>query len=394
MKIGIDVRCLVEGRRTGVEEYTLNVLRYLFEIDQKNDYVLFLNSFREPEASLNWIEKYSNVTLKKFRFPNKLLNLFFWYFGWPKIDKMLGGADIFFMPNITFFGLSKKTKLISTIHDLSFERYPEFFSIKRRLWHIFVNPKKICRRANKIIAVSESTKKDIVSLYKINAGKIKVIHNGLAEKFKVINRNDEKLIKIKEKYQLPYKFILYFGTIEPRKNVISVLKAFEGLKKSGSEEAKKFKLVIAGSDGWSSEEAYFLIKNSRWKEDIILINNVQEEDKEYFYNLASVFVYPSFFEGFGFPPLEAMVSGVPVIASNNSSVAEIVGEAGTLIDPAKPQEIFQALQEIISSKDLREKLVQKGLQKAKEFQWKAGAEDLLKLCYNLGNNARKRGKKK
>lgn len=408
MKIGIDVRCLAEGRRTGVEEYTLNVLRYLFEIDRKNDYVLFLNSFREPEASLNWIEKYSNVTLKKIRFPNKLLNLFFWYFGWPKIDKMLGGVDVFFMPNITFFGLSGKTKLISTIHDLSFERYPEFFSIKRRLWHVFVNPKKICRRANKIIAVSESTKKDLISLYKINADKIEVIHNGLAEKFRVINRNDEKLIKVKEKYQLPYKFILYFGTIEPRKNVISVLKAFEGLKSEFSHPSEPvgpahlpsgrggadFKLVIAGSDGWSSEEAYFLIKNSCRKDEIILINNVQEEDKEYFYNLASVFVYPSFFEGFGFPPLEAMACGIPVIASNNSSVAEIVGEAGTLIDPAKPQEIFQALQEIISSKDLREKLVQKGLQKAKEFQWKAGAEDLLKLCYNLENNARKRGKKK
>jgi len=390
MKIGIDVRCLAEGRRTGVEEYTLNILRHLFAIDQKNDYVLFLNSFREPETSLNWIEKYPNVTLKRFRFPNKLLNLFFWYFGWPKIDKMLGGVDIFFMPNIIFFGLSKKAKLISTIHDLSFERYPEFFSFKRRLWHVFVNPKKICRRADKIIAVSESTKNDLISLYKINPEKVHVIYNGLAEKFRVIDRNDEKLIKIKEKYQLPYKFILYFGTIEPRKNVISVLKAFERLKKSGSEEAKKFKLVIAGSDGWSSEEAYSLIKNSQWKEEIILINNVQEEDKEYFYNLASVFVYPSFFEGFGFPPLEAMACGVPVIASNNSSIAEIVGEAGILIDPAKPQEIFQALQEILSDKDLREKLAQKGLQKAKEFQWKTGAQELLKLCYNLGNKKKKK----
>lgn len=393
MKIGIDVRCLAEGRRTGVEEYTLNVLRNLFEIDRKNDYVIFLNSFREPEAGLNWIEKYSNVTLKKFRFPNKLLNLFFWYFGWPKIDKMLGGVDVLFMPNITFFGLSGKTKLISTIHDLSFERYPEFFSTKRWLWHIFVNPKKICRRANKIIAVSESTKKDLVSLYEINAGKIEVIRNGLAEKFKVINRNDEKLIKIKEKYRLPYKFILYFGTIEPRKNVISVLKAFEILKKTENEDMKKIKLVIAGSDGWSSKEAYFLIKNSRQKDEIILINNVQEEDKEYLYNLASIFVYPSFFEGFGFPPLEAMASGVPVIVSNNSSVAEIVGEAGILIDPGRPSEIFLALREILSNRGLQEKLVQKGLQKTKKFQWKTGAEDFLKVCYNLGNNSRKRGKK-
>lgn len=392
MKIGIDARCLVEGRRTGVEEYTLNILRHLFEIDRKNEYVLFLNSFREPETSLNWLEKYPNVTVKRFRFPNKLLNLFFWYLGWPKIDKMLGGIDVFFMPNITFFGLSKKAKLIIAFHDLSFERHPDFFSAKRRLWHVFVNPKKICREADKIIAVSKSTKNDLVSLYGIDSEKINVVYNGLAEKFRVISRNDEKLIKVKEKYQLPYKFILYFGTIEPRKNVLSVLEAFEKLRESGGESSQKLRLVIAGSDGWSNEEVFSAIEKSEWRSEIIVIKNVEEEDKEYLYNLASVFVYPSFFEGFGFPPLEAMASGVPVIVSNSSSLAEIVGDAGILIDPGKPDEIYRAIQEIIASPDLREKLSQKGLQKAKEFQWKNSAEELLKLCYNLGNSSAKAGK--
>lgn len=386
MKIGIDARCLVKGRRTGVEEYTLNVLHHLFEMDRKNDYVLFLNSFREPETNLVWTEKYSNVEIKKFRFPNKLLNFCFWYLGWPKIDKMLDDIDVFFMPNIIFFSLFRKTRSIITIHDLSFERYPEFFSPKKRLWHIFINPKKICQKASKIIAVSESTKNDLVSSYKINPEKISLIYNGLSDKFGIINRNDAKLIQIKEKYQLPYKFILYFGTVEPRKNVISILKAFEKFKEfcqKENSELSKYKLVIAGSDGWSNKEIYSSIRKSRWKGEIMVINNIQEEDKKYLYNLASVFVYPSYFEGFGFPPLEAMASGVPVVTSNNSSIVEIVGKAGILIDPGRPEEIFLALKEILSNRDLREKLSQKGIEKAKEFKWEKNASELLKLCYNL-----------
>lgn len=389
MKIGIDARCLIRGRRTGVEEYTLNIIRHLFEIDKKNEYVLFLNSFRESETSMIWIEKYSNVTIKRFRFPNKLLNFCFWYFGWPKIDKMLDGIDVFFMPNIIFFGLSRKIKLIVTIHDLSFERYPEHFSLKKRLWHIFINPKKICQKADKIIAVSESSKNDLVSIYDIDPEKIAVIYNGLSKKIRIIDRNNEKLIQTKEKYQLPYKFILYFGTIEPRKNVISALKAFEKFKEfcqKENNELSKYKLVIAGSDGWSNRELYSSIKNSRWKDEIMVINNITEEDKEYLFNLASVFVYPSHFEGFGFPPLEAMASGVPVIASNNSSIVEIIGKAGILIDPGKPNEIFLALKEILSNRDLREKLSQEGVKKAGKFDWENNVQQLLKLCYNLESN--------
>lgn len=394
MKIGIDVRCLAEGRRTGVEEYTLNILHHLFELDQKNDYVLFLNSFREAETSLAWIEKYPNVSLKKSRFPNKFLNLFFWYLGWPKIDQILGGVDIFFMPNIIFNSLSRKVKSITAIHDLSFERYPEFFSLKRRLWHVFVNPKKICQKTDRIIAVSESTKKDLVSLYKINSERIIVVPNGLSEKFRIINRNDEKLIKVKEKYQLPYKFILYFGTIEPRKNVFSVLQAFEKFRefaqKNKNEEFSKFKLVLAGADGWCNKKIYSSIEKSHWKNEIILINNVQEEDKEYLYNLASIFIYPSFFEGFGFPPLEAMASGVPVVVSNNSSVVEVVGKAGIFIDPGRPNEILLAIKNILANRDLREKISQRGIERATDFKWENSAKELLKLCYNLKNKKNKK----
>ncbi|MDR3559232.1 MAG: glycosyltransferase, partial [Candidatus Pacebacteria bacterium] len=162
MKIAIDVRCLTDGRRTGVEEYTLSLLENIFEIDRKNKYVLFLNAWKEPRFDFSTLEKYPNVKLKRLRIPNKLLNFSFWYQDWPKINRLVGGADIVFSPNIIFGAVSKYVKHVTTIHDLSFERYPEYFSQKRRWWHIFINARKICRQANRIIAVSESTKKDVV----------------------------------------------------------------------------------------------------------------------------------------------------------------------------------------------------------------------------------------
>ena len=387
MKIGIDIRCLAEGRRTGVEEYTLNLLENIFMLDTRDEFILFFNSFRSSEIDFSWLEKYPNVRLRKFNFPNKILNLLFWYLNWPKIDKLIGGVDVFFMPNIIFGSVSKNAKIISTIHDLSFERYPETFSWKRRLWHTFINPRKICQHSNRIIAISQSTKNDIVNLYKINPDKITVSYNGLAEKFHIVDRNDANLIRVKEKYNLPYKFILYLGTIEPRKNISAVVQAYVQLQKktisSDQNEIAKYKLVIAGADGWLSEKIFAEIAASDCKNDIVVINFVSEEDKEFVLNLASLFVYPSRFEGFGLPPLEAMACGVPVITSNNSSLPEVVGDAAIMIDPDKSSEIAQAMQELLASPELREKLIARGLVQAKKFTWIKPAEDFLKIVNKL-----------
>ena len=388
MRIGIDVRCLAEGRRTGVEEYTLNLLENLFRIDTRNEYILFFNSFRKSRADFSGLIKFPNVKLKRFNFPNKILNFLFWYLDWPKIDRLVGGVDIFFLSNIIFGSYSQKTKLVATIHDLSFERYPETFSWKRRVWHIFINPKKICQKASKIIAVSDSTKNDLVEVYGIKSEKIERIYSGISEKFKLLDRNNENLIKIKEKYNLPYKFILYLGTIEPRKNIIGIVRAYNRLQEfaqnSQNEELKKHKLVLAGQFGWLHEEIFDEIRQSKYKENIFHINYVADADKVYIYNLASIFVYPSFFEGFGFPPLEAMSCGVPVVSSNNSSLSEVIGQGGILIDPDKPEEIFEAMKAIIFSKDLQDKLREEGMRQRVNFNWNKTAQDLLKLFSKLG----------
>lgn len=360
-----------------MEEYAINLLENLFCLDNENDYILFLNSFKKPKVDLNWLKKYPNVRLKIFRFPNKLLNLFFWYYQWPKIDKMLGGVDVFFMPNINFAAVSDGVKLFLTIHDLSFEYYPETFSWKRRLCHFFINPKKLARRADKTVTVSQSTGSDLADTYGISEKKLKVIYSGLSDNFRVIDRNNFELIQIKEKYNLPYKFILYLGTIEPRKNIVGLIRAYNNLKKVERTRLGEYKLVIAGSKGWKSKQIFSEIKKSPFKQDIIFSGFIEDEDKSAVYNLASLFVYPSFFEGFGFPPLEAMKCGIPVVASNNSVFPETVGGAGVLIDPDKPDEIYQAAKSILLNKGLRKKLSEKGLKHSRKFNWKKTTEEFL-----------------
>lgn len=377
MRIGVDLRCLQEGRKGGVAEYALSLLTKLLEIDRQNRYVFFLNSFGGQEVDLGDLPAYANVEIKTFRYPNKILNLFFWYLHWPKIDRMLGGTDVLFFPNINFASWSSKAKAILTVHDLSFERYPETFSWKRRLWHFFVDPKRLAKKADRIIAVSGSTKDDLEVSYGVDASKIKTIYSAVADGFQVMDRNDLNLAKIAKKYNLPYKFILYLGTIEPRKNIIAIVRAYNQLRSLNDPELDRHKLVIAGTVGWKSEKIFSEIRLSPFADDIILTGTVDEDDLPAVYNLSSLFVYPSFFEGFGFPPLEAMACGVPVIASNNSSLPEVVGDAGILIDPDKPDEIFEAMKEVLQNRELSDKLRSKGLEQAKRFSWQKTAEKFL-----------------
>lgn len=379
MKIGIDVRCLSEGRQTGVEEYTINLLKNIFKEDKQNKYVLFFNAFKKSKADFSWIKKHSNVELKAFHYPNKLLNLFFWYLRWPKADKMLGGVDYFFMPNINFIALSKKTKLILTVHDLSFEYFPETFSWKRRLWHWFVSPKSLSDSAEKIVAVSKSTRNDLADLYKIPKEKIEVIYNGVSDKFKVIDRNNLKLLETKEKYNLPFNFILFLGTFEPRKNIIGVVEAYEFLRKENKKTLKRYKLVIAGSPGWKSKKIKNRINRSEFKEDIILLNFVGEDDKVYLYNLSSLFVYPSFFEGFGIPPLEAMKCGADVVSSNNSSLSEVVGFGGLMVDADRPEELALVCKEFLLNKNMKEKFSREKLRQIQKFSWGKSARSFINL---------------
>jgi glycosyltransferase involved in cell wall biosynthesis len=378
MRIGIDIRCLASGKKTGVEEYTQQLLENIFLRDRENTYILFLNIYKNTDIDVDWIKNYPNVSVKRFRWPNKILNFCLWYFRWPKIDRMIGGVDSFFLPNMNFVAVSQGVKLFVTAHDLSFERYPEMFSWKRRLWHSLVNFRDLCRRAHHIFAVSESTKTDIVNLYGIPEKKVSAMLSGVSSKFTVMNRNAPELIAVKKRYRLPYHFILYLGTIEPRKNIVALIRAYNQLQDTGDAELRKYALVIAGVRGWKCDEIFREIEMSPFRENIIVTDFVMDEDKSALYNLAGLFVYPSFFEGFGLPPAEAMRCGVPVIVSFTSSFPEVVGSAGLMIDPYQPEDLFRAMQEILLHKDLRETMIKRGLERSKELNWQKAAQDVLR----------------
>lgn len=377
MRIGIDIRCLADGKRTGVEEYVFALLVELFEQDTDNQYILFFNAWGGKVPDFGWATKYRNVTLRVFRFPNKLLNLALWYLRFPKLDQLIGGVDIFFLPNLNFVAVSDKARLIVTAHDLSFELFPETFSWKQRVWHYFVNFRQLVRRADRVIAVSYSTKNDLMAQYRVSGEKVTVIHSGVGPQFRVMSRNDAGLVAVKEKYALPYKYILYLGTFEPRKNISSLIRAYDVLLDQNSAAYGKYALVLAGTRGWECDEIFSTIAASKHRDKILLPGFIDDADKTALYNLASVFVYPSFYEGFGFPPLEAMACGVPVITSHSSSLPEIVGDAGIMIDPYQPDELLRALEGLLSDQDLCQAFQVSGPARAARFSWRETAKAVL-----------------
>jgi glycosyltransferase involved in cell wall biosynthesis len=232
---------------------------------------------------------------------------------------------------------------------------------------------------DRIIAVSESTKSDIVSRWGIAEKKVQVIYNGISADFEQLDHNDPKLIEIKEKYQLPFKFIFYLGTIEPRKNISSIVKAYDHLRELNNSQLDKYKLVIAGSKGWKTKDILSVMRNAKFTDDIIFISNITNEDKAAVYTMASLFVYPSFFEGFGIPVLEAMRCGVPTITSNTSSLPEVVGNGAIMIDPDKPDELYSAMKELLLNRDFYDDMKQQAQRQAVRFNWKASARELLKI---------------
>lgn len=385
MRIGIDIRTLMEKEYSGVSEYTFNLVKAILEQDETNEYKLFYNSGRDIGARMPEFN-YENVEIISRRYPNKIFNYLMqkaWQ--WPKIDRMLG-VDIFWSPHLNFTALSAESKKILTIHDLSFLRYPEFFSLQKNLWHYIINVKKLIREADKIVAVSENTKNDIIDLGKVSEGKIEVIYSGVDKECRVVDKNDEILEKVKRNYELSDKFILFFGTLEPRKNIIGLIKAYNEFRKN-NRGAKDIKLVIAGGRGWKERGIFKEWRESKYKDDIKFLGYIPREEKVYLYNLALVFVYPSFYEGFGFPPLEAMACGLPTITNFAASLPEIGAGASLLIDPYKTGDIAEAIEKVLFDEKLKNDIIEKGKERAAGFRWEETAKKYLRIFKELGESS-------
>ncbi|MDO8626518.1 MAG: glycosyltransferase family 1 protein [Candidatus Magasanikbacteria bacterium] len=392
MNIGIDLRTIVEAYRTGVGEFTVELLTAIFGRDQTNQYYLFANSWDIKTKTLPPWEQ-ANVHFVLTRWPNKLLNLSLLLLRRPHLDKFIlrqakprpAKLDILYSPNFNFFACSKNVKHVLMIHDLTFLLFPEFFTSRQNLWHRLLAPRQQCQAAARLLTPSESTKQDLINYYQINPESITVLtpgQNPAFENFQGVSAEarSRAVTAVRQKYNLPERFALCVGTIEPRKNLLGLIAGFSA---AYPKLPANFKLVIAGAPGWKNKEIYRAAALANSHAAIQFLGYVEAGDKPALFAASEVFIFPSFYEGFGFPVLEAMSLGVPVITSARSSLTEVVGSAALLIDPHHPEQIAANLIALISDPKLYELKKHSALERSKIFSWHLAAEKWLDLLPSL-----------
>lgn len=372
MNIVIDLRPLIGSKVSGVTVYMSNLIAELERIDKDNQYYFFVNSFRDVEIDKKYFQKSRII---KTRIPNKLLNLSLSLLRWPKLDKLIAKKigkkiDAFFFMDPRPAPVSKMVKKIMTFHDLSFDRYPKNFSFKTRLWHKFLRPKTEAKTSDRIIAVSDFTAKELTENYSIPSEKISRVYHGISRHFQDIP-NTEKIQQVLEKYHLKHPFILTISTLEPRKNINTLIKAVELLNK---KLESRYELVIVGQ-----KDLHIFREPCLEKKDFVrFIGFIPFEDKIALYSSACAYAGLSFYEGFCFPILEAMRCGCPVVASNCSVMPEIVKEYGMLVDSFDIEGIAGALEKaIMLGKD--NPVLQQAKEYARTFTWRRCAERTMKV---------------
>lgn len=379
MKIGIDTSRTAD-KKTGLERYADNLIRALAAIDRQNQYILypfFWHCFPEnPGKAVN--PRKRNFKIRKFWTPS--LTRKAWEAGRIARKKILGGdVDIIHSP---FYTVPEEYlgKIIVTVHDLSFIRYPEFHTPENREF-CFRQLEKIKKQADCVITVSEFSKKELMEIGGIDERRIRVIHEAAAPIFKPA-KGKNKFKKILKKFGIHKKFILYAGSIEPRKNLKILIRALAQVLENKIDCV----LVLAGGTSWLTTELKEEISNLGLGDKVIFTGYVTDEELLGLYNLAQVFVYPSIYEGFGLPVLEALASGCPVIASNTSSLPEIVGDAALLIEPEDFGDLAEKITRVFLDNDLRQKLIQKGLTQSQKFSWEKTAKKTLEVYQEVYQN--------
>lgn len=365
IRIAIQAADLDHKRIDGTRVYILNLFKNFGRLDQSSNFLIYHKDCFNPELQP---PNFSNYKIKKIKFP------FFWTqsrFAW---EIWRDKPDILWMPMqaLPYFR-RKKMKTAVTIHDLAFKYFPENFP-KKNLRRLNFFSSYAIRKSDKIIAVSESTKKDIIKFYpEIKPGKIKVIYHGFDDKLFSAERNLEKESELKRRLGIKNKYLLYVGAIQPRKNLVTLVSAFEIVKKTYPE----VQLVLAGEKAWQWENTLKKAQNSQFKADIILPGRLKFDDLGHLIRGADIFVLPSLYEGFGIPILEALASRIPVISADNSSLREAGGDAALYFDAKKPDALAKNIIKLLSDAELKSQLIKKGLQQIKKFSWEKCARETL-----------------
>ena len=378
MIIGIDTRFALKNRR-GIGNYTLNLVQSLAKIDQENQYFLYTD---KPDSE-NILPKSANIKIKPLVPANYLL--------WEQLilprQAIRDGVDILHCTaNTSPLFLTKSIKLIVSILDVMYLKdatlLPKSTVLYQRLGKIYrsVIVSRSISNINKIITISDFSKSDILYHFSsLQTNSIITTYLAADAAFSILDSEYASKI-IKNSFNLAGKYLLTLGGTDPRKNTKLVIRAFSKLKQTKNIDQK---LVIVGIPNWKQSEFYDLVYLLQCENDVIFTDYVTQEELVCLYNCATLFIYPSLYEGFGIPPLESMACGTPVITSNTTSIPEIVGDAALQIDPNSQEELEVAVYKLLVDHSLRDNLVQRGLVRAKQFSWRRMAEETLDIYKSI-----------
>ena len=372
MKIGIDAS-LVVGEKAGVGWYTASLIEALARVDHQNKYILypFFYHIFDPRFK-KLVAPTKSFSVRFTALPEALVR-YLWFHSKIPRHRLLGKVDV--LHSTTFCCPPVHSgQLVVTIYDVSFLHYPELHTEMNRV-HCLKGTWETAVHADRIIAISQNTKKDLVEYFNVQEDRIAVIPLAARKDFHPRPMEEVKAF-VARRWGLDQPYLLSVGTIEPRKNLKHLIRVYCGLPK---EIRNDYQLIIAGGEGWLSTDIYQSIVEMGAESSIRFLGYVPSSDLPWLYSGATCFVYPSLYEGFGLPALEAMACGIPLITSNTSSLPEVAGDAALLVDPLSEEELRSAIIKVVSDPTLRQKMSGKGLDQAKQFSWEQVARDTLKV---------------
>jgi glycosyltransferase involved in cell wall biosynthesis len=389
LKIGIDYTSAAH-QGAGIGRLTRNVIGALAQVDLENQYTLLIQGRELPadgvhpavDGACQVRNVASGIQNNNFCEKRTWISERWWTRIWHRlhlpfcVEWILGPVDLFHGPDFTLPPLRADTKAVVTVHDLSYLRLPHCFK-PALLDYLVSNVPRAVQRADWVLTDSESTRRDAIELLQVPEDRVSVLYPGVEPRFRPI-ADSEGRRRVRKKYGLPERFVLSVGTIQPRKNYARLVQAFSRLR------APDLSLVIVGGKGWLYDELFQQVKELNVQDRILFTGYIDDSDLPLVYNLAEVFVFPSLYEGFGIPPLEAMSCGIPVVAADNSSLPETVGDAGILVNARDVESLAEALARVIDSPSLSQTLIELGLERAKRFTWQKAAQTLLSTYEHVG----------
>jgi glycosyltransferase involved in cell wall biosynthesis len=375
IRIAIDAHA-VGTKLGGNESYAVNLIEALAQIDSINSYTIYVTTH---EARDRFSNRWSNFKVRSTLPHTPLIRI-----------PLTLSAELRKHPvdvlHVQFTAPPFcPCPVVVSIHDLSFEHLPQTFKRRSRT-QLRLTVRHSARRAARILSLSQHTRRDIVETYGIDSNRIEAIPLAAPDHFSAVTDNSE-LQRVRHNYGIVGDYILSVGSIQPRKNLARLVKAYASLRGNCSAETLP-KLVLVGKCAWLYDETLRTLNEMGVKDTVVLTGYVPETDLPALYSSALCFVYPSYFEGFGLPPLEAMKCGTPVIVGNRTSLPEVVGDAALKVDPFDVDAIASALGKLINDSELRKKLSQMGQERASTFTWRETARQTLRVYQEVARSSR------